>query len=429
MAQWVPRTRADGSIVVQIKWRQDGRYHSESFNTLRLASEFRTAVEAAGNRWPDGWVRGEGWAPALVEPAVLTFGDVAAGAEGYFAQQERRVKRGKLKPYTLHRDRRTYHLHLEEMFAHVPFTKLDENDISDWVDDQLDAGTAPKTVRNRHGLFSSIMKHGRLRLKLRTDNPCELTELPDQHAARPEARQIRFFQPDEWALLRSFLDEDIRLPLDVDLATGLRWGELSALRAGDVTFTGEAEDRHAVLHVVRAWSRRSPDDTAEIKTGEAETGRWVLGPPKSKRSRWVVLSGPVALRLEEHLEDRRPTEYVFLTRLGRPWRYPDFHSRRWTPAKKRAEAAGLGKRITPHMLRHTTVVWSLAAGVPIQVISEMIGHTSLQMTYDVYGGLLNINDPAMARAMAEAMRASIRRPTPSPGGRAAVAQISDRFAS
>jgi integrase len=46
------------------------------------------------------------------------------------------------------------------------------------------------------------------------------------------------------------------------------------------------------------------------------------------------------------------------------------------------------------MLRHTAVVWSLAEGVSIQVISEMIGHASLQMTYDIYGGLINLRDGA-----------------------------------
>lgn len=419
MAQWIPRTRADGSVVVQIRWNQDGRGHSETFTRVRLAAEFRAAVEAAGNRWPDGWIRGEGWAPAPERPRVVTFGDVAIGAEGYFVQQERRVKRGKLKPYSLHRDRRTYHLHLEEAFAHRPFTEIDEHDVSDWVDDQLDDGAAPKTVRNRHGLLSSIMKHGRLRLKLRADSPCELTELPEPQNRRPEARQIRFLQPHEWALLRSFLAEDIRLALDVDLATGLRWGELSALRVGDVSYTGRGDDRRAVLNVVRAWSRRSPDDPSMVKTAESETGRWVLGPPKSRRARWVVLSGSVARQLEEYLDGRDATQYAFVTRQGRPWRYPDFHSRRWTPAKRRAQAAGLLKPITPHMLRHTTVVWSLAAGVPIQVISEMIGHTSLQMTYDVYGGLLNIQDPAMARAMAQAMIDSSRPVEVSPIGPAA----------
>jgi integrase len=250
------------------------------------------------------------------------------------------------------------------------------------------------------------MKHGRLRLKLRPDNPCELTELPDVTSATAEVRQIRFFQPEEWAIFRSCLDEDFRLVLDVDLATGIRWGELSALRVDDVSFAGTTDNRQANLHIVRAWSKRAPDDPAPVKEREGETATWVLGPPKSRRPRWVVVTGDVAARLEAHISGLAPGEYVFRTPTGFPWRYPDFHAKRWTPTKRKAHERGLTKRITPHMLRHTTVVWSLARGVRIEVISEMIGHTSLQMTYDIYGGLINLRDPVMGQAMAAAMLAS-----------------------
>jgi integrase len=288
MAQWVERVRADGGLSVQIKWRLDGRWQSETFTNLRLAAEFRTAVEVAGHEWPQDWVRGEGWVAPTPPPVRVTFAEVAMSEGGYFEQQARRVKRGKLKPYTLHRDRRTYALHFEELFGHVPFEEVGCDEIGDWVDDQVEAGSAAKTIRNRHGLLSSVMKHGRIRMSLRVDNPCELTELPDLDTATCEARQIRFFQQSEWALLRACLAPDIQLALDVDLATGLRWGELSALRAGDVTFSGEGGRRQATLHIVRAWSRRAPDDPAAVRSAEAETPTWVLGPPKSKRPRWVA---------------------------------------------------------------------------------------------------------------------------------------------
>ena len=69
-----------------------------------------------------------------------------------------------------------------------------------------------------------------------------------------------------------------------------------------------------------------------------------------------------------------------------------------------ADKAGIRiARMLPHMLRHTCVVWSLAEGVRIEVVSEMIGHTILQMTSDVYGGLVNPHDPVMAQAMARAL--------------------------
>ena len=61
MAQMVQRTRTDGGVSVQIKWRLNGRWQSETFTNVRLAAEFQTAVEAGGHAWPEGWVKGKGW--------------------------------------------------------------------------------------------------------------------------------------------------------------------------------------------------------------------------------------------------------------------------------------------------------------------------------------------------------------------------------
>jgi integrase len=257
------------------------------------------------------------------------------------------------------------------VFGHLPFADVETEDVTDWVDDQIEGGVAPKTIRNRHGLLSSIMKHGQNRMRLRPDNPCELTELPESVSATSEVRQVRFFQPQEWAMFRSCLDADFRLPMDLDLATGIRWGELSAIRAEDVAFSGKRKHRQANIHIVRAWSRRAPDDPADIKYVEGETATWILGPPKSRRTRWVAATGDVARRLETEVCGRGPDEYIFRTARGCPWRYPDFHTQRWTPARNAAIRAGLTKVIRPHMLRHTTVVWSLARGVPISLTTWM----------------------------------------------------------
>ena len=120
MAQWVRRPRTDGGESIQIKWRIGSQWQSETFTDPRLAAEFRTAVELAGHRWPTGWVRGEGWAAPVpgtadtpvpdVEPVpvpVVTVADVATGPEGYFVHQRKRMLRGKVKPYTVHRAERS----------------------------------------------------------------------------------------------------------------------------------------------------------------------------------------------------------------------------------------------------------------------------------------------------------------------------------
>ena len=63
---------------------------------------------------------------------------------------------------------------------------------------------------------------------------------------------------------------------------------------------------------------------------------------------------------------------------------------------------------------HTTVVWSLAAGVRIEVVSEQLGHASLQITYDVYGGLINLHDPIMAEEESREMLTVAKAIVPAP---------------
>jgi len=76
---------------VQIKWRMDGRWQTESFTDARAAAEFRTAVEQAGHRWPERWIKGEGWFVPEPAPPKPMFAEVVFGEKGYFARQDRRA--------------------------------------------------------------------------------------------------------------------------------------------------------------------------------------------------------------------------------------------------------------------------------------------------------------------------------------------------
>jgi hypothetical protein len=86
---------------VQIKWRMDGRWQSETFTVPRSAAEFRrvSRLPVIGGR--EGWIKGEGWEPRVPEPVTVAFAEVATGEKGYFALQARRSRLGKLKPRTL----------------------------------------------------------------------------------------------------------------------------------------------------------------------------------------------------------------------------------------------------------------------------------------------------------------------------------------
>ncbi|MEO6651202.1 MAG: site-specific integrase [Ilumatobacteraceae bacterium] len=66
------------------------------------------------------------------------------------------------------------------------------------------------------------------------------------------------------------------------------------------------------------------------------------------------------------------------------------------------EAAGLGQW-SPHELRHSAASLLIAMGVPLKVVSETLGHSSIRVTADVYGHLL---EPARQEA-AEAMNRAL----------------------
>ncbi len=86
--------------------------------------------------------------------------------------------------------------------------------------------------------------------------------------------------------------------------------------------------------------------------------------------------------------------YIFTTPLGTPID-PRNLLREF---KAICVKAGLGDwRL--HELRHSAASLMLAMGVPLQVVSEVLGHGSIRMTADVYGHILEPDRQALADAM------------------------------
>ena len=71
MASIRERTWRDGTKQFEVRWRQDGKSASESFTTQKAAFRFRGRVDAEGQRWPPGWVPGQGMVtPKEVSPTL-----------------------------------------------------------------------------------------------------------------------------------------------------------------------------------------------------------------------------------------------------------------------------------------------------------------------------------------------------------------------
>ena len=166
------------------------------------------------------------------------------------------------------------------------------------------------------------------------------------------------------------------------LATGMRRGELIALKWQDINF------KTGTLQVVRVLTR------IPTKMPEREHV-YVEAEPKTQKSRRSVIIAPFALEaLKEHrvrqLEAKLKAgaswedhDYVFCTLAGthlRPNHVVD-------EFKKLLKKAGL-PAIRFHDLRHSAATLLLSLGVHAKVVQEMLGHTQISMTMDIYSHVL-----------------------------------------
>src|SRR4051812_45735172 len=80
MASIVERPQKSGAITYQVKWRQDGQWQTENFGGdegATQAGQFKALVEAHGNKWPHGWVKGEGFVETPATPGDMPLVDYA----------------------------------------------------------------------------------------------------------------------------------------------------------------------------------------------------------------------------------------------------------------------------------------------------------------------------------------------------------------
>ncbi len=212
---------------------------------------------------------------------------------------------------------------------------------------------------------------------------------------RVEAEPMRFLSHDEVAALAAAIDPRYRALVLLAAYSGLRAGELAALRRKHVDLL------HRTVTVVEQVQRIG--------------GSFVVLPPKSAAGRRsVAIPTLVADALQDHLAnfgEPRPEGLVFPAPGGGFLRPENFRNRSWLPAVRAAGVAPL--RL--HDLRHTCASLAIAAGADVKVLQRMLGHASAALTLDRYGHLM----PGQERSVADRLDAMARRATPAPVTRVA----------
>lgn len=388
---------------IRVRWRQDGLpgFQSETFGTMKDARKFRGAVESAGNRWPNGWVRRVGWVAGIVDTASRV--DAGEPADS----QRRNLSGYTLADYmtrwigsddcraseqTRARYRNQIRDHIRgHAIGALPVEDVTREDMQSWVDwlttDRMDGGKGHvyKTAKNLRGLVSSTYRRGALLetsskgRPLATVNPCAGVRI---HADKTTARKPRFLSLIEYAALLDNMAPEYALVVETFAGTGIRWGELSALRVS--AFTGPTL---TVFH----GRKHSPDGNHTIGATKTAAG-----------TRTVGIDSALTARLAEHVRGRKMTDPLFdLPSDGSFWRVWD----------RAIVAAGLDGPTRPriHDLRHSHASWLLAAGVPLVAVSKRLGHADVGITANTYAHLAP-DDAATMAALASLSLPSGARP-------------------
>jgi integrase len=393
MASVVTRKHKSGERTYKVQWLLGGSrgapWQSETFADRRAALKFAALVDAAGQRWPDGWVKGMGFGEAWEEPAeerpLLEFGT---------AYVRRLTSAGPDTQTKYVQQLTSLDGWLTEIKRCQPtIENLTSDDDRDWIVARRKAGASPKTIANYHGLLAAVLKSA-VEKGLIGRNPCEGVKLPPTDDDTEDDEDKVFLTEKEFALLRSCMPEVDRDFLTVAVGTGLRWGELTALKVKDLNIDGSP----AMLTIRRAWKSNGRGEFALGQHGVA-----YIGKPKTRESRRRITLAPrVVVALRRVVAGRGPDDLVFSARGGGRRVHGNWYGG-WQRAIKAAQAKGLAKTPRFHDLRHTHAAWLISAGVPLPVIQKRLGHKSIQITVDVYGGLLfqthEIADLAIDRAL------------------------------
>lgn len=204
-------------------------------------------------------------------------------------------------------------------------------------------------------------------------NPAKLTAAP-----RPQANTLDVLSLREAVQVLEYLSrpgtpDGARWA--VTLLTGARRGEVIGLELDRV---GEYVDLEWQLQRFKKTDRDGrPDAPADLEYRHLVGGLYLTRPKSNAGVRRIPLVDPLKTILERHIASMESNPYglVFTAQNGRPID-PDQDSKNW---RAMLEAAGV-KGVRLHDARHTAVDLLYLAGVPEDVIVQLVGHSKVSMT-------------------------------------------------
>ena len=263
--------------------------------------------------------------------------------------------------------------HIIPYIGAIPLNKLKQSDLQDFYMKLKKTGRLQHQAKCGNGLSDRMVRgcHAMCRMALEkayvegliTINPALGCKLPPK-----KSREMQVLTREEMQrfLIQAKYDGYYEIFM-LDLATGLRRGELLGLQWDDLNCrTGELRIERQVYRI-----------NGELKTI----------PPKTKSSIRTIVLPPVVLRvLLDYRETTNGSRWIFPSpRKEDAPRDPHSLYHKMQLVLERADC----KKVRFHDLRHTFATTALEHGMDVKTLSAMMGHISSATTLDVYSHITN----------------------------------------
>lgn len=284
------------------------------------------------------------------------------------------IKKPKLKLASYERDVCTANNNIIPYLGGYDLSELTTNIIQQHLIGKLmTKNYSHSTINKAFVLTNECLKYA-CHQDLISKNPCEFVIKPSKTNTKCESKEIRFFTDEEIerfkkVALSKYSNGKLMYgncyPLIILIYTGLRIGEMLALKWKDV----DLDNRFIRVHANIAVIHEGEDRKVVIQNST-----------KTKKSRIVYLTDSAYEYLSEwkKLSPSSPESYVVVT-----------DGKRDVFAVRNAyigicSKANINNPQGLHTLRHTFASLMIRKGVDIKIISEMLGHASVSFTYNTY---------------------------------------------
>jgi integrase len=261
--------------------------------------------------------------------------------------------------------------HIIPYFKNINVSKINNDMVNRFIREKSEkgrldnkGGLSPKTINDLVSLLNQILLYAQKKVYISG-------YVPDLIKPKQEQKELTVLTKNEQKELIRYLQQDtdkIKLGVLISLYTGIRLGELCALKWSDIDIP------NGTLKIDKTIQRiKNTDKYATTKT------KVIIDKPKSSKS---VRTVPIPSFLHEKLWKQRNRYWVNAYVLSGTYMYvePRIYQKHFKRVLKEANI----KEVNYHALRHTYATRAIESGIDVKTLSEILGHSNVKFTLERY---------------------------------------------